>query len=503
MSSVVNEQRLDEKLEQLELAKKWGPRVISKFEALLQSDDDFDLFRINPIRYAEEQRIDHDEAIDLFLHAARIGLLEMQWNMVCSSCASVFGSFEHLTSVLSQFNCPVCKNENRTSLDDLIHVTFGVMPQIRDNAYNHPDKLSAEDYYFKYHLVEGAIYPPDLKFIDALNQFAEHVDYISPTETRMYKLNLKPGMLLVRNVDSEAAAMFTVNPDNCEAPSAITLTFKEKSLSCDIPAMQSGVIEFGELKFYADVVGELRAGPLALRIDNNSSERSALLIMVMPPIEPKQLIFDPYLSGKKLLSNQTFRDLYRSETIGASDGIAINDITMMFTDLTDSTALYDQVGDPQAFFVVQQHFARLKEVIGNNNGAIVKTIGDAVMATFENPICAVSAALEALDTIDTFNESISESVIIKIGLHRGYCIAVNSNEQQDYFGQTVNTAARIQGLAGAKQVVMSEDVYLFDGVLALLEQQYDVNRSSEKLKGIEKTLDVYALNRNNEVFFSE
>lgn len=495
MPHTLLEERLDEKLEQLELAKKWAPRVISKFEALLQSDDDYDLFRINPIRYANEQRMDHNEAIDLFLHAAHIGLLEMQWNMVCSSCATVFGSFEHLTSVQSQFNCPSCKNENTTSLDNLIHVTFGVMPQIRDNVFNHPDELSAEDYYFKYLLIEGAIYPPDLYFKDALKQFAKHVDYINPAETRVYDLDLGPGMLIVRNIQSEAAAMFSVNPENMDAKPSIALSFEEKDLSCNDSSKQPGVIEFGELKFYADVLGELPAGPLELKIENTSGKRGALLIIVMPPIEPKPLIFDPFLSGKDLLSHQTFRDLYRSETIGVTDGIAVNDITMMFTDLTDSTALYDQVGDPQAFFVVQQHFARLKEVVVNNNGAIVKTIGDAVMATYKNPIEAVKAALEALEAIETFNESISESVVIKIGLHRGYCIAVNSNEQQDYFGQTVNTAARIQGLAGPKQVLMSREVYSYDGVQSLIKQHYNVDKSSEKLKGIEKMLDVYALSR--------
>lgn len=123
----------------------------------------------------------------------------------------------------------------------------------------------------------------------------------------------------------------------------------------------------------------------------------------------------------------------------------VNDLTLMFTDLTDSTVLYEQVGDPQAFFLVQQHFSRLKGTIVSNNSAIVKTIGDAVMATFENPMGAVNTALEVLDSIENCNASTSENVAIKIGLYRDYFIAITSNEQQDYFGQTVNTAARIQG----------------------------------------------------------
>ncbi|MFK8080105.1 MAG: DUF5939 domain-containing protein, partial [Granulosicoccus sp.] len=197
MNFPIDDDILEDKLEQLESIRSWGPRVISKFEALLQSEDDNDLFRINPIRYADERRMEHNEAIDLFLHATTIGLLEIQWNMVCSSCASVYGSFEHLKSVVSQFNCPVCKNENTTSLDDLMHVTFGIAPQIRDNTYNHPHELSAEDYYFNYHLMEGSIFPPDLDFKETLKLFAKHTDYFEPTETRVYELKLDPGFLLV------------------------------------------------------------------------------------------------------------------------------------------------------------------------------------------------------------------------------------------------------------------------------------------------------------------
>lgn len=494
MNYPINDDILDEKLEQLESIQPWGPRVISKFEALLQSENDMDLFRINPIRYADERRMEHNEAIDLFLHATTIGLLEIQWNMVCSSCASVYGSFEHLKSVVSQFNCPVCKNENTTSLDDLMHVTFGIAPQIRDNTYNHPHELSAEDYYFNYHLIEGSIFPPDLDFKETLKLFAKHTDYLEPTETRVYELELDPGFLLVRNVDSEAAAMFSVQLDSNSTPaSPLSLVFDGGSLTCNSPETQAGVLQFGDLKFYAQVTGAVNAGTLELTVQNSGNERGAVLIIVMPPIEPRPLLFKPFLSGKKLLSNQTFRDLYRSEKIGASDGLAINDLTIMFTDLTDSTALYDQVGDPQAFFLVQQHFARLREVIVANNGAIVKTIGDAVMATFENPLNAVKASLGTLEVIDNFNDSISEHIAIKIGLHRGYCIAINSNDQQDYFGQTVNTAARIQGLAGPRQVGLSQDVFDFDGVQSLLEKQFKVEHRVENVKGIQKPLELYLI----------
>ena len=85
----------------------------------------------------------------------------------------------------------------------------------------------------------------------------------------------------------------------------------------------------------------------------------------------------------------------------------------------------------------------------DRHGAIVKTIGDAVMAVFDNPVEATSAALEMIDALNEFNHTISQELILKVGIHRGHSMAVTDNERIDYFGQSVNIAARVQGLADA------------------------------------------------------
>jgi class 3 adenylate cyclase len=103
-----------------------------------------------------------------------------------------------------------------------------------------------------------------------------------------------------------------------------------------------------------------------------------------------------------------------------------------------------------------------------HNGAIIKTIGDAVMATFLEPADAVAAALSMRNEIDTFNgKQADRALILKIGIHKGAAIAVTLNERLDYFGQTVNIAARVQQLADAEEIFVSEDVYSAEGVHAL------------------------------------
>jgi class 3 adenylate cyclase len=165
-------------------------------------------------------------------------------------------------------------------------------------------------------------------------------------------------------------------------------------------------------------------------------------------------------------------------------------LTLLFTDLKGSTAMYERIGDLKAFSLVQQHFDRLGKAIQGNNGAIVKTIGDAVMATFNTPVGAVTAALQMLDEIEAFNkEHGAQALILKIGIHHGTSIAVTLNDRLDYLGQTVNIAARVQGLAGAEEIYITKDVFDSPGVKEHLTA-YQVTPESAMLKGVAGAMQV-------------
>ena len=133
----------------------------------------------------------------------------------------------------------------------------------------------------------------------------------------------------------------------------------------------------------------------------------------------------------------------RSQTLPATEGLAVADLTFLFTDLSDSTTMYDRIGDATAYDLVRRHFDALERVIAEHGGAIVKTIGDAIMATFVDPGSAVRAATRMVARLADFNRASSTDLRLKMGLHRGHAIAISSNESVDYFGQSVNIAARI------------------------------------------------------------
>ena len=179
-----------------------------------------------------------------------------------------------------------------------------------------------------------------------------------------------------------------------------------------------------------------------------------------PPLE-----FGRALTGKWILGSQTFRDLFRNEVISSNEGLTVRDITILFTDLKGSTALYDRIGDLKAFNLVRLHFDSLGKVIMGHGGAIVKTIGDAIMASFLSPFDAAGAALAMLEEIERFNGDLGRrEIVLKMGIHRGASIAVTLNDRLDYFGQMVNVASRVQGIADADQICLTEEVFSAEGV---------------------------------------
>jgi len=197
-------------------------------------------------------------------------------------------------------------------------------------------------------------------------------------------------------------------------------------------------------KFEYETTADLGSGNLRVELTNTTATRCPSWVIHLPAaFESNYVTFDPFLSGKRLLTSQTFRDLFRAQTFSATEGIAVKDITFLFTDLKGSTEMYDRIGDLNAFHLVRQHFDTLSTVIASRGGSIVKTIGDAVMATFATPTDAVAAALSMLREMQRFNEKGSTPLYLKIGIHRGASIAVTLNERIDHFGQTVNLAARI------------------------------------------------------------
>ncbi len=166
------------------------------------------------------------------------------------------------------------------------------------------------------------------------------------------------------------------------------------------------------------------------------------------------------LTGDRVIAMPAFRRLAPEQLLRPGDNAEIGWIAIMFTDLKGSTEIYDALGDAPAYNLVRDHFSFLADRVQRNHGFVVKTVGDAVMAAFSRPDHAVCAALAIQDEVASFNSAREGAtpIVLKLGLHAGPCIAVTTGDVLDYFGATVNVAARLENQCRGGEVIVSEDV---------------------------------------------
>ena len=465
----IDESVLKQRLSDLAAAKSWGPRVLPALETFIRASDDYDLFRINPIRYGAFAGLSDADAIELFIHAAKVGLFEMDWQLLCAYCPQIAGSFRELDKVHPRFQCEFCNAVNEVALDDYIQVTFTVSDKIRDNIFRHPETLSVEDYYLRYHFAKGFKPPHGMtpEQIVALlsRQFAD----IEAHAQRSFDFDLSAGRFEVLDLSHNLLLVLFVDGQSAD-PQQTQIELDDGNFR--VPNRPTGPRDkiLGEGRFSFRQVADVRPGKHRIEIDNRMDERGRFWMIQYPPaFEPHRVEYEPFLSGKRLLLTPTFRELYKTQLVNEGEGLPVADMTYLFTDLKGSTPLYDTVGDLNAYFLVRQHFEILNKIVNARSGIIVKTIGDAIMAAFSRPQDAVSAGIEMVEELMRFNQTVSKTLVLKVGIHKGRSIAVSLNERIDYFGQDVNIAARVQGLADGNEVCVSQEVMEAPGVAEIVE----------------------------------
>src|SRR5262249_5251303 len=236
---------------------------------------------------------------------------------------------------------------------------------------------------------------------------------------------------------------------------------------------------------------QMQPGPLKMTLENRSNVRTLPAVWVVSDkIHEFVNKRRPFLTAKRLLTNQTFRDIHRTDSLDVDQRLKITSLTFLFTDLKGSTELYERVGDLVAYDLVRAHFRILNEIVAAERGAVVKTIGDAVMATFPTPDRAMAAALKMREAL----KELKGDLLLKIGIHEGPCLAVSLNDRQDYFGRTVNIAARVQGLATSRSIFATKRV-VTDSEASKLLRSNGISATPQKrsLPGLAKQVEIFEI----------
>ena len=457
------------------LREPGDPETVAATERFVADAPDRELCRINVLAFATDRLLDDERVIATFLHAARLGLFELSWNVLCPGCGGVLDTSGTLKNFdRHEYVCALCARGYEPSLDEMVEVTFTVNRRLRRIAAHNPDELPFFEYFRQIFWGSGVDLPDDLEqlrrelTIDALE--------LPPGEKAQRCLELPPAFLIVFDPVTHAAHFIDVKGEP---------TCEHQSLS----------VVFNHVRPPTGN-SQLRPGRLHLSVENSCERRVLPGIWIAGPalhhLLGKRRAF---LTAKRLLTNQTFRDIYHADTIQVTQRLKITSLTFLFTDLKDSTELYDQVGDLVAFDLVQDHFRILNEIIRAEAGAVVKTIGDAVMATFPTPENAIAAALRMREAIREFNNSHSrEELVLKIGIHEGPCLVVMLNDRQDYFGQAVNIASRIPCLAERGSICATRSVIETPQSAALLAAKGLQPVLRERLlRGVSSALSVYEI----------
>jgi class 3 adenylate cyclase len=452
------------------------PAVTDAIAELIGKGEDHELNRINTLDFSSRRGLDEERVISAFLHASRLGLFDLTWNVLCPGCSGVLDAHDTLKSLRHEdYHCGLCACGYEPSVDEQVEVAFTVSPKIRRIAAHDPGTLPLWEYYKRVFWSSGI----DLNR-DTFGSLAEEVTLdaleLPAGEKAVLSLQLPQQFVIAFEPVTHSAHFIDVQGEPTKERQQLALVYNKAH-------PPTGSIT-------------LRPGPLRLSLDNQAGVRTLPTVFVAGDALHEMLgKRRRFLTAKRMLSNQTFRDVFKADNLNIDQRLKITSLTFLFTDLKGSTALYERVGDLAAFDLVRAHFQALLGIISSEKGAVVKTIGDAVMATFVRPEHAIIAGLRMRAAMDELNlQRGRDDLVVKIGIHEGPCLAVMLNERQDYFGQTVNIAARVQGLSTSQAIHVTGPVIDAPAVAAILEKEAITPiQKQAALRGIADKVVVYEI----------
>jgi class 3 adenylate cyclase len=371
--------------------------LVDRLCLLLQSADDLTISTLRPYVLADEWGADRRATLELCLQATRQGLLELRWELLCPLCRGAAASQETLGSVEGRVHCDTCLIDFAVDFDRSVEVTFRPTPAIRPSE---PRDYCVGGPRVTPHVVAQQLLPPG--------------------EQRSLSPRLEPGNYRLRALGLPGALPVVIEPGGADEAEATALADGWR--------------------------GELRLAEQAtLRLENATAEEQLLVL-------ERTAWSDQAAAASEVTALQLFRDLFATEALRPGEPISVGSLTVVFTDLRGSTRFYREVGDASAFGSVLEHLHVLRQAVTAEEGAVVKAMGDAIMAVFPRPVGAVRAMLAAQRGVA------GRPLALKVGIHSGPCIAVNQNGVLDYFGSTVNLAARLVELSSGEDVVVTDAV---------------------------------------------
>jgi class 3 adenylate cyclase len=375
-----------------------------------------ELVKIKPYVVAKNINASKKNVLEFFLRLTREGFMDMNWDLLCPSCRGPKSSSHHLSELQQEVHCPTCNIDYSGEFDKSVELTFTPTEKIRK--------------------VEGAVFC----FGGPGNTPHFKIQWrVLPKKVEKLSYTLEEGTYRIYSLQRKESILIDVKK---EYPIVNSISY---------PSNQEKI--------------ESSPGKVELILSHDDSEE------ILVRLE-KTAWLDDVATAFEVTSFQEFRDLFSFEALRPGQEIAVKNIAILFTDLKGSTKFYNEKGDAYAYKIVSDHFDILMQKARELDGAIVKTIGDAVMAIFTNPVQSLLYAISIHKEIKNLNSKNGnpESISLKVGIHIGPAIAVTMNEKLDYFGSTVNLAARTEGQCNGNDIVITKQLFDYPGIQEELEK---------------------------------
>lgn len=396
----------EETLEARLSALQDGP-LVGRLREHLRTASDLEVTSIRPYELADRWGHDRGEVLRFLLRAVSAGVVELVWSVLCPHCQAPVQRTGALQDLRAQVHCDTCRIDFGTDLGASVEARFRVHPAVR--------QARAQTY-----CIGGPANSPSLAA-----QFR-----LQPGEHRREEVRLQPGVVRIRCYPTLGftSRRLLGSGGGCFR---ITCTPEGLSVEGDIP----------------------RAGDVLLEIENALNTEALLVV-------ERESWRESSATGIEVIALQDFRELFPGQAVAPGERLAVSSLAVLFTDLRGSTELYRRLGDGRAFAFVREHFRYLAACVSRYRGGLVKTMGDAVMACFARGRDALEAAVEMQANWDAFLRSrdVGLEVRLKVGVHQGPSIAIENAGALDYFGTTVNLAARVQGESKGDDVVFTRSM---------------------------------------------
>lgn len=436
-------------------AAKQNPTIVSMLINLITKAPDLEIARLRPYVLADRYGFDRREMLEICLRATRAGLLDLSWDMICPDCRGAKHRSLTLEGITQYGHCPSCNIDFEVDFAKSVEATFQVNPAIRPVVYE-----------------EFCIGSPQRSPHIVLQQ------RLQPGETRTLTVRLEPG-----SYRWIAPKITSANPDPRTPESALQALRGQAQMRVTSESHNKAIpiIIDDELTMLQQ---DVMPGQVTFTLTNETKAVQQLSL-------GRNEWSDQSATAADITALQLFRDQFSSEVLRPGESIRISNLTVLFTDLKGSTSMYRTFGDAAVFKLVMDHFDILRMGVDRYHGSQVKTIGDAIMAVFIDPEDAVRAALDILTGIAAYNQTNGTLLTMKMGINSGAAIVVTLNERLDYFGSTVNLAARLESLSNGDDMILSEGIAADPGVIALLSKTPVQTESFEAtLKGFSLAVPV-------------